>query len=105
MFLEMYGTTESGNIACNRLMSEHVLWKLLPCDGAPDGCGELAVKTGSYATFSNDWWTDIHLRYMFDGYFKDEQRTAAAFTEDGFYKTGDLCRVTESDAGHVVQVI
>lgn len=36
--------------------------------------GEICVKT----------------KTMFTGYYKDEARTKAAFTEDGYYRTGDI---------------
>ena len=29
---------------------------------------------------------------VFSGYYKDPVRTAEAFTEDGWFRTGDLCR-------------
>ncbi len=32
---------------------------------------------------------------MFAGYYKDPDATAAAFTEDGWFKTGDIGRCTE----------
>ncbi len=34
--------------------------------------------------------------YRMKGYFRDEAATRAAFTEDGFFKTGDLCEIDEA---------
>ncbi len=34
-------------------------------------------------------------RNLFSGYFKDEEATAAAFTADGFFRTGDIGRVDD----------
>ena len=33
---------------------------------------------------------------MFAGYYKDEDRSRAAFTEDGYYKTGDVVNIDNS---------
>eukprot|EP00929_Paragymnodinium_shiwhaense_P080870 TRINITY_DN42216_c0_g1_i1.p1 TRINITY_DN42216_c0_g1~~TRINITY_DN42216_c0_g1_i1.p1 ORF type:complete len:1024 (-),score=167.95 TRINITY_DN42216_c0_g1_i1:276-3347(-) len=79
-FLEMYGGTECGNIAVNRQLSPRIQYKLLPHDGLPDGYGELVVKTGDA---------------MFAEYYKDPERTQAAFTEDGYYKIGDLVHIED----------
>ena len=84
-FLELYGATECGNLACNRRLQPHVEWKVLPVDGDHGGgtddvlMGEFVVKTGAM---------------MFSGYFGDEARTRSAFTDDGYYKTGDVVRLT-----------
>ncbi|CAE7410887.1 car [Symbiodinium sp. CCMP2592] len=85
-FLEMYGGTECGNIAVNRRISKDIEYKVLPYEDMEPGCGELVVKTGSN---------------MFSCYYKEPDRTAAAFTEDGFYKIGDLVRV-EGDQIEVI---
>ena len=44
-----------------------------------DGIGELVVKSPSQMV----------------GYYKNPEATAAAFTEDGFFRTGDLCSLDE----------
>lgn len=32
---------------------------------------------------------------VFDGYYHNDEETAKAFTEDGWFKTGDICSVDE----------
>eukprot|EP00930_Biecheleria_cincta_P024979 TRINITY_DN17828_c0_g1_i1.p1 TRINITY_DN17828_c0_g1~~TRINITY_DN17828_c0_g1_i1.p1 ORF type:complete len:1008 (+),score=160.29 TRINITY_DN17828_c0_g1_i1:47-3025(+) len=78
MFLEMYGGTECGNIAVNRQLQPYVEYKLLPYGDLPEGYGELVVKTGAA---------------MFAGYYQEPEKTADAFTDDGFYKIGDLVHI------------
>ena len=78
-FLELYGGTECGNLACNRRLLAHVQYKLLPLDGGEHheegsetgGVGEFVVKTG---------------QMMFSGYHGRPELTADAFTPDGFYR-------------------
>jgi acyl-CoA synthetase (AMP-forming)/AMP-acid ligase II len=36
---------------------------------------------------------------VFDGYFKSPQMTAAAFTDDGFFRTGDLFEIAADEQG------
>ena len=48
------------------------------------GEGELLVKTGSS---------------MFGGYFEAPDETRAAFSADGYYKTGDLVRISPAARG------
>ena len=93
-FLELYGCTECGNLALNRQLLPHVEWRLLPLEG--DGAetarvGEFVVKTG---------------KMMFAGYHGRPALTAAAFTADGFYRTGDVVRVrTAADGATLVDVL
>eukprot|EP01062_Namystynia_karyoxenos_P018182 TRINITY_DN16759_c0_g1_i4.p1 TRINITY_DN16759_c0_g1~~TRINITY_DN16759_c0_g1_i4.p1 ORF type:complete len:1198 (+),score=368.56 TRINITY_DN16759_c0_g1_i4:83-3595(+) len=92
-FFVGYGSTEAGNLAQNRRILPHVQWKLLPVEGLPadPDLGEFAVKTGDM---------------MFSGYFREGGRTAEAFTEDGYYRLGDLVRITrEADGTALVDVI
>lgn len=39
---------------------------------------------------------------LFDGYYKNEQATAEAFDEDGFFKTGDLAKIDERGAVSII---
>lgn len=75
-----FGTTESGNITFNdgKIIGD---FKLLDCDDLgyttkdkPNPRGELCVKN----------------KNMFSGYFNEGKKTKEAFTEDGYFKTGDI---------------
>lgn len=51
----------------------------IDCEVAASDRGELLFKSPGLMT----------------GYYKDPEATAAAFTDDGFFRTGDLCRIDE----------
>ncbi|SHK64265.1 AMP-binding enzyme C-terminal domain-containing protein [Pseudonocardia thermophila] len=85
-FMEIYGLTETGMNAARSPGSGGVgtVGKALPSweirVDAPDGSdGEIQIRARRRGA-------------LFDGYWRDEERTAAAFTDDGFFRTGDLGR-------------
>lgn len=59
-----------------KLMNDYVDVKLINTD--EKGVGELAVKSPA----------------LFYGYFKDEETTRESYTDDGYFKTGDLAVLT-----------
>ena len=78
---ESYGTTECGSITWNNIIETTLSYRLIsvPEMGyiVDDGLvrrGELAIKTEG----------------MFSGYLNNSEETEAAFTEDGYYRTGDI---------------
>ena len=92
-----YGSTESGNIALNGTVRPTVDVRLVaapdhgmsPTD-SPHPRGEVQVRTPG----------------MFPGYFNDDAATAAAFTEDGWFRIGDL-GILENDpqGGQAIRVV
>ena len=75
-----YGLTETANLVSGNLdMALH-----------PDSVGKqypeqsLRIVNGELQLFGD---------MLFDGYWKEEEATRAAFTEDGWFKTGDLARI------------
>jgi long-chain acyl-CoA synthetase len=89
LVIEGYGLTEtSSSLSVNDLDD----YKLGTVGRAVDGCevkldedGEILVKSSS----------------VFAGYYKDPEATAAAFTEDGWFRTGD---VGEIDADGFIKI-
>ena len=84
----MYGATETQGITVVHWLAERVGLIGLPLPGitlklVPNGSKlEVRVKGPTVTT----------------GYWRDEEKTAAAFDEEGFYKLGDACRfVDEAD--------
>ena len=75
--LNGYGMTECAPIIANNATFCHragSVGKPIPCMDAIIRSGELLVKGPT----------------VFKGYYKNDEATAEAFTEDGYFKTGDL---------------
>ncbi|MEU7003689.1 AMP-binding protein [Nonomuraea sp. NPDC046570] len=93
-FRQIYGNTESQSMISLLAPEDHRAghphlasagrvsfgWevKILDPDGAPAQDGELLIRGES----------------LFKGYWRDPAATAAAFTPDGWYRTGDVARLT-----------
>jgi long-chain acyl-CoA synthetase len=75
--LQGYGATESGTGACTT-MDDHGLGTV---GKAPEGIQMRIADSGE---------VQFRGRTVFSGYWNAPDLTAAAFTEDGWYKTGDL---------------
>ena len=74
--IQGYGSTEAGLVATNfhgRAPLNRVGWVLPPIELRVEPDGELVVRGPS----------------VFAGYWQDPTSTAAAFTQDGWYRTGD----------------
>ena len=81
---EAWGMTENciyavGNFPFDEKMIGTIGRVLPDCDIKTSDEDELLFKSGG----------------LFDGYYKNEEATKEAFTEDGFFKTGDLVKIDE----------
>ncbi|CAF3354563.1 unnamed protein product [Rotaria socialis] len=81
---ESYGITESGGVSYNNIIDSSVQYRLesvpdmgYTIEDKPFSRGELLVKT----------------HQLFSGYMNNSEETRAAFTEDGFFRTGDIVEV------------
>ena len=84
-----YGSTEAGLIATNyrgRTPPGRVGWTRPPLDLRVEADGEIVVRGPS----------------VFPGYWRDPAATAAAFTSDGWYRTGDIGELDASGALRLV---
>lgn len=82
--LERYGMSEAGMIASNPLEGERLAGTVgfalpgvsirIAGDRAPDAPGEVEIKGPN----------------VFKGYWRNPEKTAEAFTADGYFKTGDI---------------
>lgn len=80
-----YGSTEAGLVATNyrgRTPSNRVGWTSAPLALRIEPDGEIVVRGPS----------------VFEGYWHDPVATAAAFTPDGWYRTGDIGDLDEKGA-------
>jgi fatty acid CoA ligase FadD9 len=85
--IESYGVTECGSIAYCNTIDENVKYRLesvaylgYTTDDQPFPRGELLVKTNQ----------------MFSGYINNGEETSAAFTDDAFFRTGDIVELRTS---------
>jgi long-chain acyl-CoA synthetase len=80
-----YGSTEAGLVSTNfrgRTPANRVGWTRPPLEMRIEPDGEVVVRGPS----------------VFPGYWRDPDATAAAFTPDGWYRTGDIGEVDASGA-------
>jgi long-chain acyl-CoA synthetase len=81
--LQGYGATETGTGACTTL-DDHGLGTV----GRPPSGIELRLADDGEVQFRG--------RPLFKGYWNDPAATAAAYTEDGWYKSGDIGHLDEA---------
>jgi len=84
-----YGSTEAGLVTTNfrgRTPPGRVGWAIPPLELRVEPDGEVVVRGPS----------------VFAGYWEDRSATAAAFTPDGWYRTGDIGEVDASGALRLV---
>ena len=98
--LERYGMTEAGMIASNPLHGS----RLPGTVGAPLPGVHARVRRddGALALSGEPGVLEITGPNVFGGYWRNEEKTRASFTDDGYFITGDI--VTMSDAG-VVSIV
>ncbi len=87
--LQGYGSTETGFGTCNSL-SDHGLGTV----GRPIPPVEMRIAEDGEIQFRGPT--------LFKGYWHDPEATAAAFTEDGWYRTGDIGRLDDAGRLHLM---
>jgi long-chain acyl-CoA synthetase len=75
--LQGYGATETGTGTCTTL-----------ADHGPGTVGR--APAGIEMRLASDGEIQFRGRTVFDGYWQNPEATAAAFTDDGWYRTGDV---------------
>ena len=85
--LQGYGATETGTGSCTTL-DDHGLGTV----GRPPAGVEMRLAEDGEVQFRG--------RTLFKGYWNDPAATASAYTEDGWYRTGDIGRF--DDAGRLI---
>jgi long-chain acyl-CoA synthetase len=86
--IQGYGATETG-AGCATTMSDHPLG----CVGVPPKPVEMRIADDGEIQFRGPT--------LFKGYWNNPEATAAAFTPDGWYKSGDLGQLDEKGRLHL----
>ncbi len=98
--LERYGMTEAGMITSNPLRGPRLAGTVgKPLPGLT---ARVRREDGSLATAGEPGVLEISGPNVFGGYWRNEDKTRASFTVDGYFITGDV--VTLSEAG-VVSIV
>ena len=83
--LEGYGLTETSPVIAVNKMEKGMF-----------GIGTIGKPlTGLDVKIAEDGEIIVKGRSVFSGYFKDEEKTKEAFTEDGYFKTGDIGNIED----------
>ena len=93
--VERYGMTETGIMTSNPLNGDRVAGQVgIPLPGVEmrvaDPDTGLASRPGVVGEFQTRG------PHVFSGYWRDPEKTARAFTDDGWFRTGDLGRCDEN---------
>ena len=111
--LVRYGTTESGLNVSNPVADPRgdtlgvplpgVLVRIRPADGVVEPGADRVVEPGADGVVEPGADGEIQLRgpHVFAGYWHDPAATDAAFTPDGWFRTGDIGAVDPA-TGHLV---
>jgi long-chain acyl-CoA synthetase len=86
-----YGLTETNGVGCGNI-NENYMAKPGSTGTASKPLVDLAILDDAGAPLPQGTVGEISMRSLcnFLGYWKNEEATAAAFTDDGYFRTGDL---------------
>ncbi len=86
-----YGLTETNAVGCGNI-NENYLAKPLSTGPASKPLVDLAILDESGAPLAQGEVGEVCIRSIanFEGYWNNEAATKAAFTDDGYFRTGDL---------------
>lgn len=96
-FVTGYGMTEAAPTIC---LGHLGAYKLKECGEIADEGVDLKINSADPEHIPGEIL--IRGNVVFKGYYKNEAATAAAFTEDGWFKTGDLATIDKDDSVFIV---
>lgn len=96
-FVTGYGMTEAAPTIC---LGHKGKYKLKECGEYVDECVDLRIDSADQEHIPGEIL--IKGSVVFSGYYKNEEATKAVFTEDGWFRTGDLGTV---DKDHSVFIV
>lgn len=96
-FVTGYGMTEAAPTIC---LGHLGAYKLKECGEIAEEGVDLKINSADPEHIPGEIL--IRGNVVFKGYYKNEAATAAAFTEDGWFKTGDLATIDKEDSVFIV---
>lgn len=96
-FVTGYGMTEAAPTIC---LGHLGAYKLKECGEIAEEGVDLKINSADPEHIPGEIL--IKGNVVFKGYYKNEAATAAAFTEDGWFKTGDLATIDKDDSVFIV---
>lgn len=96
-FVTGYGMTEAAPTIC---LGHLGAYKLKECGEIAEEGVDLKINSADPEHIPGEIL--IKGNVVFKGYYKNEAATAAAFTEDGWFKTGDLATIDKEDSVFIV---
>lgn len=96
-FVTGYGMTEAAPTIC---LGHLGAYKLKECGEIAEEGVELKINSADPEHIPGEIL--IRGNVVFKGYYKNEAATAAAFTEDGWFRTGDLATIDKDDSVFIV---
>ena len=96
LHISAYGMTEASGICCHGAADEDDETRATTCGRPYPGVQLRVVDPDSGAVLPAEERGEIQVRgfSLLEGYYRDPARTAEAFTDDGWFRTGDLCSLT-----------
>lgn len=95
LHVSAYGMTEASGISCHGAPDEDDETRATSCGRPYDGVQMRVVDPQSGRELGTGERGEMRIRgfSLFEGYYRDPQRTAEAFDSDGWFRTGDLCSI------------
>jgi acyl-CoA synthetase (AMP-forming)/AMP-acid ligase II len=95
LHVSCYGMTEASGISCHGAPDEDDETRATSCGRPYDGVQMRVVDPESGRELAPGLRGEMRIRgfSLFEGYYRDPQRTAEAFDSEGWFRTGDLCSI------------
>ena len=97
LHVSAFGMTEASGISCHGAPDEDDETRATSCGRPYDGVQMRVVDQQSGHELGTGERGEMRIRgfSLFEGYYRDPERTAEAFDSEGWFRTGDLCSIGE----------
>jgi acyl-CoA synthetase (AMP-forming)/AMP-acid ligase II len=95
LHVSAYGMTEAAGISCHGAPDEDDETRATTCGRPYEGVQMRVVDPETGRALGAGERGEMRIRgfSLFEGYYRDPQRTAEAFDSEGWFRTGDLCSI------------